>query len=415
MANTLNLGNGNWATKEGSLLAYNSENNNFKPLPFDFTRASSATVVNKAGLIETVGSGEPRIDFLGNTKGALKLEPQRSNVITYSEDFSNAYWTKARLSATSNSVISPDGTLNASKIFGDGTNSWKYINRNGFSLINTNYYTFSVFAKADTLNYIQLIASGATAENYQNFDLLNGVVGSGSGVFNAKIEAFVNGWYKCSMTVLATSTATSDLFIDLADSSTMSRAGSFLTSGGIYIYGAQLEEGSYPTSYIPTQGSAVTRLEDTCTNGGNEQVINSTEGVLYAEISALALTGVDSRISLSNKTLSNRVSFAYSPTASKAYIIVKLNSTTVINNLNVEIGNHLDTKKIAISYKSGDTKVYLNGSELLTSSVSFTGGVLNDLSFESANGSVKFYGNTKDVRVYNTALTDNELQQLTTI
>jgi len=262
MANTLKFGNGEWYGKKDTILAYNDENNNYKPLPFDFSRGSSATVVNKDGLIETVGSGEPRIDYKDNSKGALLLEPSRTNLITQSESFSNSYWAKARLTATSNSVISPDGTLNASKIFGDGSNSWKYINRNGFSLINQNYYTFSVFAKADTLNYVQLILSGATAENYQNFDLLNGVIGSGSNVFDAKIETFVNGWYKCSMTVLATSTATTDLFIDLADSSTMSRAGSFLTSGGIYIYGAQLEQGSYATSYIPTSGSVVTRLVD---------------------------------------------------------------------------------------------------------------------------------------------------------
>ena len=76
MANTLNLGDGNWATKEDLLLGYNSENNNYKPLPFDFTRASSATRVNKDGLIETVGGGKARIDFKDDSKGALLLEPQ---------------------------------------------------------------------------------------------------------------------------------------------------------------------------------------------------------------------------------------------------------------------------------------------------------------------------------------------------
>jgi hypothetical protein len=84
MAATLKLGDRKWATKEGSLLAYNDENNNYKPLPFDFTRASSATRVNKQGLIETVASGVPRIDFT-DANGALKLEPQRTNLITQSE------------------------------------------------------------------------------------------------------------------------------------------------------------------------------------------------------------------------------------------------------------------------------------------------------------------------------------------
>ena len=79
MATTFKFGGGNWAVKDGYALAYNDENNNFKPLPFDFTRASSATRVNKQGLIETVPSGKPRIDFLNNTSGHLLLEPSRTN------------------------------------------------------------------------------------------------------------------------------------------------------------------------------------------------------------------------------------------------------------------------------------------------------------------------------------------------
>jgi hypothetical protein len=63
MAQTYKFGNGTWATKKGSTLAYNDENNNFKPLPFDFTRSTGATRVNKQGLIEVVSNNEPRIDL----------------------------------------------------------------------------------------------------------------------------------------------------------------------------------------------------------------------------------------------------------------------------------------------------------------------------------------------------------------
>ena len=90
MAATLKLGDRKWATKEGSLLAYNDENNNYKPLPFDFTRASSATRVNKQGLIETVASGVPRIDFT-DANGALLLEPQRTNLFFPSSNSSTNF------------------------------------------------------------------------------------------------------------------------------------------------------------------------------------------------------------------------------------------------------------------------------------------------------------------------------------
>ena len=73
--------------KKDTILAYNDETSNYKPLPFNFSRDSSATVVNKDGLIETVGSGEPRIDYKDDSKGALLLEPSRTNLFTYVRRF----------------------------------------------------------------------------------------------------------------------------------------------------------------------------------------------------------------------------------------------------------------------------------------------------------------------------------------
>ena len=148
MANTLKFGNGQWATKEGSTLAYNSENGNFKPLPFDFTRSTSATRVNKDGLIETVGSNKPRIDFKDAVNGALLLEPSRANLITYSESFDNAAYTKYDSTITANDTISPDGTLNADKLV---ENTATDVHRIAQTAVTTSgqIYTQSVFAKGD--------------------------------------------------------------------------------------------------------------------------------------------------------------------------------------------------------------------------------------------------------------------------
>ena len=380
MANTLELGNGKWATGKDTVLAFNDENNNFKPLPFDFSRASSGTIVNQQGLIETVGSGEPRIDFKDDAKGALKLEPQSNNLVTYSEDFSNAAWTGGGSITISGGYLAPDGSDNAYKVSGSGGAL-----NGGFGLIEST--TRSIYART---------VSGAGKISLLSY------FGNSNNLFDITEE-----WQRFEVSTSISTGSNSFYAVDFRSLSA--------TLSEVIIWGANAtNDQSYATSYIPTQGSVVTRSADVCNNGANEQVINSTEGVLYAEISALANDGEQGRISLSNKSLNNRVSFAYSPTESKAYIIVKLNSTTIINNLNVEIGNHLDTKKIAISYKSGDTKVYLNGVEILTSSVSFTGGVLNDLSFTSATNSLPLYAKTKDLRIYNTALTNAELQALTT-
>ena len=110
MANTLKFGNGEWYGKKDTILAYNDENSNYKPLPFDFSRASSATVVNKDGLIETVGSDMPRIDYKDDSEGALLLEPQRTNLILYSQEFSNASWVKSNGGVGSNPIVTPNYT-----------------------------------------------------------------------------------------------------------------------------------------------------------------------------------------------------------------------------------------------------------------------------------------------------------------
>jgi hypothetical protein len=81
MANTLKFGNGQWATKVGSTLAYNDEGGNFKPLPFNFTRSTGGTRVNKDGLIEVVTNNKPRIDFLNDSNGALLLEPRIQKIL----------------------------------------------------------------------------------------------------------------------------------------------------------------------------------------------------------------------------------------------------------------------------------------------------------------------------------------------
>ena len=359
MSNTLNLGDGKWATKEGSLLAYNSENNNYKPLPFTFDRASSATRVNKDGLIETVGADQPRVDYLNDSNGALKLEPSRTNLVTYSEDFSDSSWVKNGTTVT-NGFISPDGTNNAYKLIENSSNTDHQIYRN---VVTTNgSFSSTIFVKSAERSKIRF--TNGTNPFQVKFDLSNGTIISQVGA-TGNIISMLNGWYKCTISWSVGSSSSQYLYVGiLDDNGNITYQGN--GSSGVYIWGAQLEVGSYPTSYIPTQGSAVTRVGEVCNQGGISSVINSTEGVLYVETHNV-LSGYDNNIYLTDGTNSERVGILFSNSSGALMFLIRVDDvymasiTIPANQVNWE-----QTNKIAIKYKTNDMSFWLNGTKVAT-------------------------------------------------
>jgi len=402
MANTLNLGNGNWATKKDSLLAYNSENGNFKPLPFDFTRASSATRVNKAGLIETVGSGEPRIDFSNDAKGALKLEPSRSNLLPYSGNFST--WAEVFAEGTISDIISPNGTDYGIKITDNNVSNTHRIQL-GVTTASSGSFTYSLFLKKGTLTtaYFQVF-NGTTASN-ANVDLENGTITSGGLGVNHTIEDYGNDWYRCSISGNLISTATTVYLYTKQN-------GSYVGNGDyLYAWGAQLEQGSYATSYIPTQGSSVTRVAESCSDAGNEQVINSIEGVLYWNIITQDSNSSSKAISINNGSNTILSIYFYSSSINVIFNVNGVNQFYA--NFGLTIGQEY---KIAVLYQENNFALYVNGVKRAEDTNGSVPSVdtFDRLNLSEVSGS-KFYGNVKEVKLYNTALTDQELINLTTI
>jgi len=399
MANTLKFGNGEWYGKKDTILAYNDENSNYKPLPFNFSRASKATVINKDGLIEEVGSGEPRIDYKNNTKGALLLEPSRSNALPYSNKFLNTGWQYYRGTITANATISPDGTLNASRYQEDSQTGSHLFRRQSLSITNGLSYTGSIFAKKGELTSLRLASNSnsrwvAGAE----FNLENGTVTSGTGV----IENYGNGWYRCSISGNAVQTTTVAGF-EIYTSVGVGRDGD-----GLFMYGAMFEQGSYATSYIPTSGSAVTRLADSCSQAVPDGVIGQTEGTLFIDFNIDVTSNFKHILNIKNSTNSERVIVYVRNTNLLRY---QYPNGTYDEGSTLSSGNH----KIAITYSGSNISFFRDGVKLTTNTNFAKTVTFSEISIGNYLNIDQLGNVVNQSLFYNNALTDQELIALTQV
>ena len=387
---------------------------------FDFSRSSNATRVNKDGLIELVGNNTPRLNYPmidGVVSGcpSLLLEPERRNLIQYSEDFSQSYWTKTGSSVASG-FISPSGDLTAFKLVESATTAAHKINT-GYTFAAGTSYSLSVYLKMEENRYVQLTSGNTVVWGANSiFDLQNGVISSLiSGTSN--ITALADGWYKCTISGTAgISTFTDVSIFGNTDGTTSQETYTGDGASGFYIWGAQLEQGSYPTSYIPNYGTAlgVTRSAETCNGAGNASTFNDSEGVLFAEISALADDGTFRTVAI-NGTPTN---------VNEDRIQIYYRDTPSIINFGMESGNSsqfflqfpLDVKlnnKLALKYSASSCSFWINGIKVgeEVNKVMPTG--LSRLDFNNQNLTDAFYGNTKQIQYFDSALNDTDLETLT--
>ncbi len=251
-----------------------------------FTRTgNTATVTNSSGFVVPINADLPRFDFNPITlfcRGLL-IEEARTNLYTYSEDFTNAAWTKVRSSISANATTSPSNVLDADKLIEDTSASNNHFFRvASFTPTSGTTYTWSIFAKAGERSQIAL---GFNTENsaFTDNTALFTLTGSGSssivaGSPSPTITAFGNGWYKCTVTATATATAVAFLRTSLAVNGNLFYTGD--GTSGLFVWGAQLEAGAFATSYIPTVASQVTRTADVATMTGTNfsDWFNASEG-----------------------------------------------------------------------------------------------------------------------------------------
>jgi hypothetical protein len=286
-----------------------------------FTRASSGTYVGSEGLIKTATTNEARFDHNPTTGESLGLlvEEQRTNLIVQSENFETTWLTTGLLAfgsgSTLNATVAPDGQTTADLLTENSSTSEHRVETAAISWVANTTYTLTIFAKANGRTRMDVFGVGGgnfTGGRNASFNLSTGAVITTDGAV-ASIEARANAYYRIRMTFTASAApSASALFIRFLDNSNnFSYAGD--GTSGIYLWGAQLEAGSFPTSYIPTTSATVTRSADVASiTGANfSSWYNQTEGTLYIESTKMSIpvTTNTTFADLNDGTVSNRSRF----------------------------------------------------------------------------------------------------------
>jgi hypothetical protein len=372
-----------------------------------------------------------RINYDSNGEnGHILLEPTSTNLIPYSEDFTDSSWdldfSAPYITRTPNAATSPSGKNNATKLIGNNTSRDPNNSYVGVFTSASAPYTSSIFAKKGEYDYLVLGIGSYGGGYYAIFNLSNGTVSTSptaSGT-TASIEDYGNGWHRCAITTTNTSGGEL-LFISPSVDGTLTTDYTS-TTNGVYVWGAQLEALSYATSYIPTlTGSTVTRATETLTGSGNSTLINSTEGVLYAEIARSTVHNDYELLSISptnNSDGTHYASLGYDNTDKKLWIRAKIGNTVAIASIGqVDIVLN-QFYKIAIKYKSGENAIFVDGQKLIgtditdgseTTTFTATPSTISDLEFRHWDANNSFYGKCKALAVFNEALSDDELELLT--
>ena len=236
----------------------------------------------RAGILED----EPRFDYHNsasatpNTCPSLLLEPGRTNLITNSEYIdSSTDWQVNSVTVEDNSITSPENQTNAAKLTGTVGDSQKRIYQS-FSQVSGEDFTTSIFAKEDTENILFLRLYNTTDNVYAraSFNLSTGVIASND-LGTAKIENYGNGWYRCILTgTPSTTTTTGGAYFNLTSD------GNSTSTTSLYLWGAQIEQDSYATSYIPTYGTSATRgIDFFDSNADFTNFFETNQGTIYIE------------------------------------------------------------------------------------------------------------------------------------
>lgn len=378
-----------------------------------FTRSTTATFVGSNGLIQSAAINTPRFDYDPVTLAAkgLLIEEQRTNLALYSEQFDNAAWAKAKITATVDAIASPSGSSNADKISSNISSAGGYLVSQNPSVTSGTAYTASAYLKKAELGFAFLFVTGGTPTTSVSINLTTGAATTGTGSpLNVSSVDAGNGWWRVSFNVVATLSTLGGIAVYLSnDGVWANRNDAIAVNSGIYLWGAQLEAGAFATSYIPTVASQVTRSADVATMTGTNfsSWYNQTEGTFVAEADTV---GTSTRsVVMVGADDNNRVQIAHTGSTDALFRIV--NAGVAANPANIAA-----TKtgfKAALAYKQSDAAASVGASAVTTSSP--TSMVAHTAAYLGSNAAAGLFlnGHIRQIAYYNTRLPNATLQALT--
>jgi hypothetical protein len=347
-------------------------------------------------------SGLPRLDYLNSTCPRLLLEPQRSNFVTFSEQLNNAAWLKSGVTLTSNNAISPSGYQDADLMTYSSAGS-RVMSQ--LFVVSATSLAVSVYVKGVSGNGANFLVFDSTASSVKgDVSFTGNTFTPASSSFSAKSESVGNGWYRISMVVPIVSGNNNRLYL-YTDSN-----GGTISGSSLLAWGFQAEAASYPSSYIPTLGTSVTRVADAASKTGISSLIGQTEGTVFLEIETLPQSGDFFTITpASGSFYSNGMGIGFF----SGTLRFQLYSSTNISSI---LGVISGKNKIALAYKSGNTSIYINGVSVFTSSTTFSFSVaLSGLTLQSAatiSGAIS-QSRSNQFLLFPTRLTNAQLAELT--
>jgi hypothetical protein len=379
-----------------------------------YTPTTTQPITNYVPVLLTAAAGVPRFEHnpvTGESLGLL-IEEQRTNLLTYSEQFDNASWVKSGATVTANNAVAPDGTLSADKIVPSTNTETHWINVTFTA--TTSQCTGSIYVKPDgsTVNKITLYPGGGGT--FANFNLGTLTSAGETNVSSTSITAVGNGWYRLTATWVAGVSV--DRLRVYASSGSIGGANNPGDGfSGIYIWGAQLEVGAFPTRYIPTVASQVTRSADAASMTGTNfsSWYRADEGTLFADLKSDYATGGNYYYSISDGTSTN---YIYGFNAASGSFIVRPLFVGVSGSAQVALAaaSTVGAHKLAAAYKTDDFAASVDGATALTD----TSGILPvvnrlNIGMSSTGFSGQLNGTIKKIAFYPLRLTNAQLQALT--